>query len=217
MSVPLVRRAVAEGIGTFVLVLIGPGAVMVDAYTGGRVTGTGIALAFAFVITAMVAALGPLSGAHINPAVSLAMVVRGRLPSKELPAYVIAQLVGASVGSLLLAALLGGIGRSGATLPVIGTWRTLLLEGAMSLVLALVAFRSKGALAPLAVGLTVGFCALVGGPLTGASMNPARSFGPALVGGEWEGHWIYWVAPVVGMLAAAVIDRWFEKGANDEG
>lgn len=215
MTRPLAHRVGAEAIGTFFLVVIGPGAVMVDAAAGGGLGTTGIALAFAFVITAMVATLGPVSGAHINPAVSIAMTWRGRLARRDLPPYVAAQLVGAAAGSLFLAFLLGHAGRSGATLPTIGISRSFLLEGAMSFALSMVAFRSRGGFAPLAVGLTVGFCALVGGPLTGASMNPARSFGPALVGGEWSGHWIYWMAPILGMLAAAEVDKWWGKGEDD--
>jgi MIP family channel proteins len=210
LTSPLIRRLLAESLGSFFLVLIGPGAVMVDAWSGGRLTPVGIALAFAFVITGAVAALAPISGAHINPAVSVAMAWRGRLAVRDLAPYVGAQLVGAAGASAVLAYLLGSVGRSGATLPVIGMPRTLVLELVMSLALGVVVFRARGALAPLAIGVTVGFCALVGGPLTGASMNPARSFGPALVGGEWAGHWIYWAAPIVGMLLAAQLDRWWE-------
>lgn len=216
LTPPFSCRLAAEGIGTFFLVLIGPGAVMVDASTGGGLGVAGIALAFAFVVTAMAATFGGISGAHINPAVSVAMAWRGRLALKELPAYVGVQLLGAIAGSLVLEYLLVRAGHSGATLPSIGTARTLVLEGVMSFGLALVVLRGRGSFAPLGAGLTVGFCALVGGPLTGASMNPARSFGPALVGGEWTGHWIYWVAPIVGMLLAAVVDRWL-AGATPGG
>ena len=217
MTASLPKRLVAESIGTFFLVVIGPGAAMVDASTGGRLGTTGIALAFAFVITAVAMTFGTVSGAHINPAVSIALTARGRLPPRELASYVAVQLLGAIAGSALLGYLLGRVGHSGATLPAIGVPRTLLLEGVMSFALALVVFRGKGALAPLAAGLTVGFCALVGGPLTGASMNPARSLGPAVIGGEWDGHWIYWVGPIAGMLLAAAVDRWYEGGAARAG
>jgi glycerol uptake facilitator-like aquaporin len=114
---------------------------------------------------------------------------------------------GAVVAAALLRYLLGPVAHNGATLPAIGISRSFLLEFAMSLALGIVAFRSRGPLAALAIGMTVGFCALMGGTLTGASMNPARSFGPALVGGEWAGHWLYWIAPILGMMLAAAIDR----------
>ncbi|MBW8772702.1 MAG: aquaporin [Gemmatimonadetes bacterium] len=213
LTAPLRWRLGGEGLGTFFLVLIGPGAAMADAWSGGRVTHVGVALAFAFVITGVVAVLGPLSGAHINPAVSIAMAWRGKLGRRELVPYLLAQLAGAVLAAAFLRWLLGPVGHNGATLPAVGVGRSFALEGAMSLVLGLVAFRSRGSLAPLAIGLTVGFCALMGGTLTGASMNPARSFGPALVGGEWAGHWIYWIAPVVGMLIAAAIDRGLDSNA----
>ena len=207
LTAPLRWRLGVEAVGTFLLVLVGPGAVMADAWSGGRVTHVGVALAFAFVITAVVAAFGPISGAHINPAVSVALAWRGKLRGAELVPYVLAQLAGAVVAAALLRYLLGPVGHNGATLPAIGAERTFVLEGVMSFALGIVAFRSRGALAPLAIGVTVGFCALMGGTLTGASMNPARSFGPALVGGEWAGHWIYWLAPIVGMMFAAAVDR----------
>jgi glycerol uptake facilitator-like aquaporin len=148
-------------VGTFFLVLIGPGAVMVDAYSGGAIGHTGVALAFAFVVTAMVYALGHLSGAHINP-----------LPSVPVAAAFAVE------------------------------W---LLSFALMFVIMAVATDERAAdgFAGVAVGLTVGFCALTGGPLTGASMNPARSFGPALVGWTWNAHWIYWLAPITAMVTAA--------------
>lgn len=205
MTAPLHQRAAGEAVGTFFLVLFGPGAVMVDAWTGGRVTILGIALAFAFVITAAVAVLGRLSGAHINPAVSIAQAWRGVLPMRDLAPYLGAQLVGAVAGSALMVMAVGRVGHVGATLPAIGIPASFLLEFVMSVALGIAAFRARGPAAPLWIGLTVGVCALVGGPLTGASMNPARSFGPALVGGEWTGHWIYWLAPILGIWTAALL------------
>lgn len=203
------RRVIAEGLGTFFLVLIGPGAVMVDAYTGGAVTHVGVALAFAFVVIAMIYALGHLSGAHINPAVTVAFWSVGRFPSSQVLPYVLAQCAGAAAASGLSRLALGTAGQMGATLPAISVAAAFGAEWLMSFALMFVVMavatdeRVAPGFAPLAVGLTVGFCALVGGPLTGASMNPARSFGPALVGGLWAGHWLYWAAPVTAMLAAA--------------
>ncbi|HEV2146560.1 MAG TPA: MIP family channel protein [Longimicrobiaceae bacterium] len=203
------RRALAEGIGTFFLVLIGPGAAMVNAYTEGVVGHAGVALAFAFVVLAMIYALGHISGAHINPAVTLAFWSVGRFPAREVVPYVLAQCAGAVAASLALGAVLGPAGMFGATLPAVGVGGSLGVEWLLSFVLMLVimAVATDARVAPgfagIAVGLTVGFCAMMGGPLTGASMNPARSLGPAVAGWIWAGHWIYWVAPVTGMLAAA--------------
>lgn len=203
-----VRRAIAEGIGTYFLVLIGPGAVMVNAYSGGSVGGVGIGLAFAFVVTAMVFALGHLSGAHINPAVTIAFWSVQRFPGREILPYLLAQCIGAVLAAFTLRLLLGDVGGMGATLPSIGIWQSLVVELLFSFVLMLVIMavatddRVADGFAALAVGLTVGFCALLGA-MTGSSMNPARSLGPALAGGEWVGHWLYWVAPVGGMVLGA--------------
>ena len=203
------RRLAAEAIGTFFLVFIGPGAAMVDAYTGGGVGPAGIALAFAFVVIAMIYALGHLSGAHINPAVTLAFWSVRRFPAGEVVPYVVAQCGGATVAAVALRGILGGAGHMGATLPAVSVTAAFgvewLLSFALMFVIMAVATDSRVAdgFAPLAVGLTVGFCALMAGPLTGASMNPARSFGPALAGGLWRAHWVYWAAPITGMIAAA--------------
>jgi aquaporin NIP len=203
------RRAATEALGTFFLVLIGPGAVMVDAFSGGGLGSVGIALAFAFVVTAVIFATGHLSGAHINPAVTLAFWSVRRLPASEVVAYVVAQCAGAVCASLALRSMLGPVGSMGATLPRIAVAPAFAMEWLLSFVLMFVIMaaatdeRTAAGNAALAVGLTVGFCALVGGPITGASMNPARSFGPALVGDLWPAHWIYWVAPTTGTIAAA--------------
>ena len=203
------RRLAAEAIGTFFLVFIGPGAVMVDAYSGGAIGHAGIALAFAFVVMAMIYALGHLSGAHINPAVTIAFWSVGRFPRAEVVPYIAAQCIGAAAASGALRAALGPVGRLGATLPRVPTGSAFLIEWLLSFGLMLVIMavatdeRVADGFAALAVGATVGFCALMGGPVTGASMNPARSLGPALVGGLWDRHWLYWVAPVTGMAVAA--------------
>ena len=209
MRADRMRRMAAEAIGTFFLVLIGPGAVMENAVSGGAIRPVGIALAFAFVVIAMIYALGPLSGAHINPAVTLAFWSVGRLPVSEVIPYIVAQCVGALAASFALAAALGPVGKLGATLPAVSLGAAFGVEWLLSFGLMLVIMavatdrRTADGFAPLAIGLTVGFCALMGGPLTGASMNPARSLGPAFVGHLWQGHWIYWLAPVTGMWMAA--------------
>ena len=203
------RRVAAEALGTFFLVLIGPGAAIVDAYTGGVVSHVGVALAFAFVVLAMIYALGHISGAHINPAVTIAFWSVGRFPSAEVVPYVAAQCAGATAASLLSRGALGTVGSLGATLPSVPVGVAFGIEWLLSFALMFVIMavatdkRVADGFAPIAVGLTVGFCALVGGPLTGASMNPARSLGPALVGDFWRAHWLYWVAPITAMLGAA--------------
>lgn len=207
------RRALAEGIGTFFLVLIGPGAVMVDAYTQGALGPVGIALAFGLVVLAMAYALGHLSGAHINPAVTIGFWSIGRFPRSELGAYILSQCAGATLAAATLRYVMGPIGSLGATLPHIGVPRSFLVEGLFSFGLMLVIMavatddRVADGFAGLAVGCTVGFCALLG-PLTGSSMNPARSLGPAIMLNLWTAHWLYWVAPITGMWAAAHLYSW---------
>jgi len=206
------RRAAAETLGTFFLVLIGPGAAAVNAYTGGTVTHVGVALAFAFVICAMVAALGDISGAHINPAVTLAFWSVRRFAGKDVTPYIVAQCLGAAAAAGVLRVVLGNAGHLGATVPTVGAGSAFIVEWFLSFALMFVIMAvatdahtagAGGAMPPMAIGLTVGFCALMGGPLTGASMNPARSFGPALVSGAWTAHWVYWLGPITGMFAAA--------------
>jgi aquaporin Z len=208
------RRLTAEAIGTYFLVLIGPGAAMVNAWGGGLLGVTGIALAFAFVVIAMVYALGHVSGAHINPAVTVAFWSARRFPARDVIPYIVAQCVGAVAAAATLRGVLGPVGHLGATVPAISIGAAFAVEWLLSFVLMLVIMavatddRVAPGFAPLAVGLTVGFCALTGGPLTGASMNPARSFGPAVAGGIWTAHWVYWLAPITGMIAAAHLYDW---------
>ena len=205
------RRWVAESIGTFFLVFAGPGAAVANAASRGAVSHVGVALAFAFVIVAMICAVGQLSGAHLNPAVTVAFWAARRFPGREVLPYVIAQCLGAIAAATLLRATLGLVGNLGATLPSIAAGPAFALEFAMSFALMFVIMavatddRVAGGTAALAVGLTVGFCALTGGTLTGASMNPARSLGPALLGGLWRLHWLYWAAPISGAVIAARI------------
>jgi MIP family channel proteins len=207
------RRLVAESIGTFFLVLVGPGAVMVHAASNGAISHAGVALAFAFVVIAMIFALGHISGAHINPAVTLGFWSVRRFPSRDVVPYIAAQCIGAIAASAILRSVLGTVGQMGATVPAhafgIGAGSAFAIEWLLSFALMLVIMavatdeRVAAGFAGIAVGLTVGFCAMMGGPLTGASMNPARSLGPAVVGGMWDAHWVYWLAPITGMVVAA--------------
>ena len=203
----------AESIGTFFLVLIGPGAVMVNAASSGAISHVGVALAFAFVVIAMIFALGHISGARINPAVTLGFWSVRRFPSRDVVPYIAAQCFGAIAASAILRSVLGTVGQMGVTIPAhasgIGAGSAFAIEWLLSFALMLVIMavatdeRVAAGFAAIAVGLTVGFCAMMGGPLTGASMNPARSLGPAVVGGVWDAHWVYWLAPITGMVVAA--------------
>jgi MIP family channel proteins len=203
------KRLAAEAIGTFFLVFIGPGSAIVDAQTGGTIGHVGVALSFGFVVIAMVYALGHLSGAHINPAVTFAFWSARRFPSRDVIPYVLAQCCGAVGASVVLRMTLGAVNGMGATLPAVPVGGAFAVEWLLSFALMFVIMavatddRVSDGFAPIAIGLTVGFCALMGGPLTGASMNPARSFGPALVGGVWKAHWLYWTAPITAMVVAA--------------
>ncbi len=207
------RLLAAEFIGTFFLVLIGPGAAAVNVRTGGSVGVAGIALAFTFVIAAMVYGLGGVS-AHINPAVSVTLAARGDLKPSALPLYVGAQCLGATAAALLIRAATGNAVTGAATVPAVPLLAAFALEVVFSFALMLVILSTAGrsqAGGAVAIGLTVGCCALMGGPLTGASMNPARSLGPAIASGVWTAHWLYWVAPIAGMLAASSATTMMQK------
>ena len=214
-----IRRAVAEGIGTFFLVFIGPGAVMVNAYSDGAIGHAGIALAFAFVVLAMIYTIGHISGAHINPAVTIAFWTVRRFPGRDVLPYILAQSVGAIFASWTLIWMLSSVGNLGATVPSIRPGAAFAAEWLLSFVLMFVIMavatdeRVADGFAGVAVGLTVGFGAMMGGPLTGASMNPARSLGPAVAGGIWTAHWIYWLAPITAMIVAAHVYEFLRPAA----
>ena len=201
------KRYAAELIGTFMLVAIGPGAAMVAASTHAFGQ-AGISLAFGVVVTLCVACFGHISGAHINPAVTIGFWSVRRFPTRDVVPYILAQCVGAVVASATLAWVLGPVGNFGATVPLVSTMRAFVVEGGYTGILGLVIMsvatdaRTPPAVAPFAIGATVFAGALVTGPLTGGSFNPARTLGPALVGGVWTSHWLYWAAPVLGMVAA---------------
>jgi glutathione/glutaredoxin type arsenate reductase len=201
----------AEAIGTFVMVFIGTGAVMVNTISQGAVTHLGISGVFGAIVAALIYSLGHISGAHFNPAVTLAFWTAGYFPRRRVLPYIGAQCGGAMVASGLLWASLGDIGTLGATLPLNNNWmQALVLETVLTFVLMLVIFgsgldaRAPIGFAGLAIGLTVGVEAAVMGPITGASMNPARSLGPALIGGNLQHLWLYWVAPILGAQLAVL-------------
>ena len=214
----LLRAAVAEAIGTFTLVFAGAGAVMVDAKTAalGHV---GVAITFGLVIMVMIYAVGHVSGAHFNPAVSLAFAVTRHFPWPRVALYWLAQLVGALLAAALLRASLGNLAHVGATLPAGSdgqsfVWEIVLTAFLMFVIMAVATdTRAVGEAAAIAVGGTVGLDAMFGGPISGASMNPARSAGPAILSGDLRALWIYLVAPVVGAMAGAVAYQ-FVRGST---
>jgi aquaporin NIP len=228
----LARRCVAEGFATFALVFAGCGAVVVDSERGGTLGQVGIAAAFGLVIMVMIYATGHVSGAHINPAVTLSFVATRHFSARDALGYVPAQLAGAVGGALLLRlAWEGTPAKLGATVPTVGVGSALVYEFVLTAFLMFVIMavatdtRAFGAAAAIAIGGTVALDALFGGPVTGASMNPARSFGPALVASEWTDFWVYVLAPLSGALAGALLyglirgRRWHEgdRAANGVG
>ncbi len=202
------NKLLAESLGTFCLVFAGTGAIIVNQTTGGAVSHVGVALTFGLVVMAMIYAMGDVSGAHLNPAVSLGFVLAGRFPVRELPAYVLAQLIGAFVASSLLRALFPDSASLGATLPRDGATQSFILEVVLTFMLMLVILsvsagaKEKGITAGIAIGGIVGLEALFAGPISGASMNPARSLAPAVVAWRLDALWVYLVAPFIGAALA---------------
>jgi len=203
------RSMLAEAIGTFALVFAGCGAIMVDHQTHalGHV---GVAISFGLVIMIMIYAVGHISGAHFNPAVTFAFAVSRHFPPARVLAYWTAQLAGALGAALVLRGSLGDVANVGATLPAGSNGQAFLWEMVLSFFLMFVIMavatdaRAVGEAAAIAIGGTVGLDAMFGGPITGASMNPARSLGPAIAAGDFTSIWVYLAAPIAGAVAAAI-------------
>jgi MIP family channel proteins len=199
----LLRKVVAEAIGTFALVFAGCGAVMVDAKTH-QLGHVGVAITFGLVIMFGIYAVGHVSGAHFNGAVTFAFALTRHFPWPRAFAYWAAQLAGALLAALLLRASLGGVAHVGATLPAGSQGQSfvweLVMSGFLMFVILAVATdtRAVGEAAAIAIGGTIGLDAMFGGPISGASMNPMRSLGPAIVSGDLHALWLYLVAPVIG-------------------
>jgi aquaporin NIP len=205
------RRALAEGFAAFALVFAGCGAIVANASYNATLGTVGIALVFGLVIMVMIYATGHLSGAHINPAVTVAFTLTRHFPAREAVAYVAAQCLGAiSAALVLLAVWPSQPAELGATVPTVGVGSALVYEALLTAFLMFVIMavatdtRAVGAAAAIAIGGTIGLDALFGGPVTGASMNPARSLGPALVSGTWTDLWIYVVGPLAGASLGAL-------------
>jgi aquaporin NIP len=209
MDTRLARALLAEVVGTFALVFAGCGAIMVDAKTHalGHV---GVAISFGLVIMVMIYAVGHISGAHFNPAVTLAFAFSRHFPRGRVPLYWAAQVGGALAAALVLRASLGDIAHVGATLPSGSDTQSFLWEAVLSFFLMFVIMavatdtRAVGEAAAIAIGATVGLDAMFGGPISGASMNPARSLGPAIAAGDFTSICVYLTAPFLGAVIAAV-------------
>ncbi|NEP39057.1 MAG: aquaporin [Okeania sp. SIO2H7] len=217
------QEVLVEAMGTFILVFVGTGAVVVNQITDGAVTFIGICVAFGGIVAAIIYATAHLSGAHINPAVTLAFWATGIFPKDKIFPYIVAQCWGAIAASTLLRLTFGKVGILGATFPAdfINSFQCLLLEIILTFILMLVVLgtgfdrRSPVGFAGLAIGLTVTVEALFMGPITGASMNPARSIGPALAAGIWQYQWIYIVGPIIGAQLAVIFYRQITNGFRD--
>jgi MIP family channel proteins len=215
------RAAVAELVGTFAFFVIGAGAICTDAYTRNGVGLVGIALAHGLILSVMISAFGAISGGHFNPAVSIAYAVAGRIGAAQAAMYVLAQLVGGVLAGLLLRAVFGQVFPEAVTGPAhLGTpalapdvsfGTGLLVEAVLTFFLLLAIYgtavdeRAPRSIAGFGIGLTVALDILMGGPLTGAAMNPARTFGPAVAVGFWDNHLVYWIGPILGAVVAALL------------
>jgi aquaporin Z len=213
------RRLFSEVLGTFLLVLVAAGAAVVNARSHGQVPLDARVVAPGLMVMAIIYFMGTISGAHLNPAVSIAFALRQNFPWKRVPGYVAAQLVGSLLAATFLRATFGDIGDLGATLPAVGTSAatTVLIElvltaGLVSVILGTASgARNIGANAAIAVGGYIALAGLWAAPVTGASMNPARSLGPALVGGHWADWWAYLIGPIAGGIIAVGI-AWVLRG-----
>jgi len=206
------RRLFSELVGTFLLVLVGAGAAVVDAASHGEISRAAAVVAPGLMVLAIILFMGAVSGAHLNPAVTISFTLRGDFPWARVPGYVIVQLLGATLAVLFLKAVFGDVGGLGSTVPGphIHDWQALLVEMALTfgLVSTILGTASRaqnvGALSAVAVGAYIALAGLWSSPISGAVMNPARTFGPDLVRGDWSHFWIYLVGPLAGGLLAVL-------------
>ncbi len=208
------KKYIAELTGTFALVFCGTGAIVIDQQTNGQVGHIGIAITFGLIVTAMIYAFGDKSGAHLNPAVTIAFAVANLFPKKEILPYIVSQIVGAIIASALLKLLFPANINLGATIPAGSNLQSFVLEIVLTFILMLVIIftsqgsKETGTMAGIAIGGVVLLEAMFAGPICGASMNPARSLSPAIISGNVTTLWIYLAAPVLGATLATFIWRY---------
>jgi MIP family channel proteins len=211
------KKLMAEVFGTFVLVFAGTGAIVVNDQSGGTITHVGVALIFGLVVLAMIYTVGDVSGAHLNPAVTIGFWAAGRFKIREVAPYIISQCAGAILASLTLRVMFPLHSTLGATLPTGSALQSFVMETILTLILmTVILFVSSGSkekrlMAGIIVGAVIAFEALFAGPVSGASMNPVRSLAPAVVSGRLEYIWLYLTAPIIGALLGVFVHRIIHK------
>jgi aquaporin Z len=207
------KLAWAEAFGTFALVFAGTGAIIVNDVSGGVVSHVGVSLTFGLVVMAMIYCVGEDSGAHLNPAVTLGFWLAGRLPAKKIPVYITGQVAGAFAASILLRTLFPSHETLGTTSPAESVQQSFVLEAILTMILMYVILavatgpKERGIMAGVAVGGVIAMEALFAGPISGASMNPARSLAPAIISGHRSSLYVYLIAPVLGACFATLLHR----------
>jgi aquaporin NIP len=205
------KRFIAEFLGTYALVFSGTGAIIINEQSHGAITHVGIAITFGLVVMSMIYAFGDISGAHLNPAVSIAFTVAGRFPLKQLGPYIFSQMAGAVLASLTLKLMFPANELLGATMPAGSDMQSFVMETILTFFLMLVIFnvahgsKEQGMFAGVAIGSVVALEAMFAGPVSGASMNPVRSLSPAVMSGHSEHLWLYIIAPITGAVIAAPV------------
>jgi len=214
------REYLAEVVGTFALVFAGTGAIVINDVSSGAITHPGIAITFGLIVMAMIYAIGDVSGAHLNPAVTIGFLIAGRARRNTIVPYLLAQLSGAALASLLLKSMFAGHATLGATMPSGSAWQSFVLEVVLTFLLMLVILqvssgsKETGIMAGIAIGGVVALEAMFAGPICGASMNPARSLAPAIFCGDWavvSRQWIYIIAPILGAILAVPIHHMLRR------
>lgn len=202
------KKYIAESIGTFAMVFCGTGAMTINEVTGGSISHVGVAITWGLIVMGMIYAFGEISGAHFNPAVTVAFAFAKKFSWKETPKYILAQCLGAILASAILWYLFPESETYGATIPTVDAFRAFVLELLLAFFLMVVIInvatgsREIGTMAAIAVGGVILLEAMFAGPITKASMNPARSLAPAIISGQWQHFWVYIAAPFLGMLLA---------------
>jgi aquaporin Z len=217
----VLRIVVAELLGTWALVTVAAGGGVINTVSGGQISLTARVVAPALMVAASIYVLGPISGAHYNPVVTLAFALRGDFPWRFVPVYWIIQLSGAVLAALILKAIFGDVGNLGETIPHYGVGNSLVMEIILTFILVTIVLgtasdhKVTGPNAALAVGATIAMCGLFAAPISGASMNPARSLGPAIVSWNWANQWIYVVGPTVGAILIVIVST-FLRGRTTQ-